>query len=156
MALNVRIETPDTTKVVDGLEARNISFAQLEAIIQRVAMEALASMRDDLSSHVQTGLTIESTGITKVAQTTNMVSMFVGSQTRGAQLRWLDQGRGEVVPKHMTPTGKLGYLRFVLNPSGVLIFTRYARPTAGIGLIEKAASRAMSQVSNIIDSQLRS
>ena len=151
--MELRIETPDHEHVRSWIVSKNITFPQLQSMIIQMCDVAGYSMMEDLGSHTRTGQTIRSIEAVPVELGETRVAYFVGSRIRGNQLRWLDKGRGEVRPKHLTPKGKLGYLRFITR-DGILIFTRYSRPTAGIGLINKAVTQALSRASTIIDAQI--
>jgi hypothetical protein len=148
--MTLRIETPDHERTLEWINERNITFAELQSVVIQMADVAGYSMIEDLGTHVRTGQTIQSIEAVPIELSETHVAYFVGSRQRGQILRWLDKGRGEVRPKHLTKSGQLGYLRFLTYPEGLVIFTRYSRPTVGIGLIEKAANRAMARVSNII------
>ncbi len=152
--MTLRIETPNHSKTMEWIMNRNITFPQLQSMIIDMADTAGYSMLEDLGSHTRTGQTIQSIESVPVELSESRVAYFVGSRSRGQILRWLDKGRGEVRPKHLTPSGKMGYLRFLTYPEGVIIFTRYSRPTIGIGLIQKAVDRAMSRVSSIIETYI--
>ena len=148
--MNVTIETPNHAQVIQYIQNIAATPMQLEQIVQLMAQEALRSMREDLASHSRSGATIESLETWPVTNTATSYALAVGTQTRGRQLRWLDKGRGEVRPIHLTKTGKMGFLRWLSWPSHAIVFARYARATAGLNIMQKAGALAMVQSGAIV------
>jgi hypothetical protein len=139
--MDVIIETPTHNDSILFIEQRRMSPYQMDTAVQGMAFAALNSLRTSLSSHIRTGLTTESLQIRKLGQTDSIVRYGVGTWSRGAQLYWLDQGRGEVTPKNRK------YLKFQTWPAKTWIYAKRARATKGIGCMAQAAEKA-SQSAN--------
>ena len=146
--MDVLIDTPNHNDSIRFIEQRRMSPYQMDAAVQGMAFAALDSLRASLSSHIRTGLTTESLQIRKLGQTDSMVRYGVGTWSRGAQLYWLDQGRGEVVPKNRR------FLRFQAWPAKTWIFTKRSAPTKGIGCMARAAQAAMIVANQSVNAAL--
>lgn len=114
-----------------------------EDIMQRIAFTALENMRESMTGHNRSSLTVESLMMWPLEQSNNQVSIAVGSQSRGQILKWLDKGRGEVRPVNRR------FLRWFTWPEHVAVFSRYSRATTGIGLMIKAGDVGITQAANI-------
>lgn len=147
--MELTVTAPNHSQVYNAVTNRRVTYLDMDTIVQSIAFEALQSIRGSLSSHIRTGLTIESTQIRKLAQSNNMVAYGVGSWTRGWQLRWLDRGRKEVYPVNRK------YLRFQLWPSHQWVFARRAAATTGLNLMSTAIQRASTSAPKIVERVLR-
>jgi hypothetical protein len=136
--MDLTVETSNHNLCMTFIEQRQVTPYQLDYALQGICSAALDSLRNSLGSHIRTGLTTESLQIRKLAQTDSMVRYGVGSWSRGKQLYWLDQGRGEVLPVNRK------YLKFQLWPSHQVVFARRAKPTKGIHCMAQAAEKGAS------------
>ncbi len=152
--MSYTIETPNHGNVVYSVAQRQPTFATLQSVVNRLADVAGYSLLESMQGHNRTGLTVRSIEAWTVAMSTSSYAVAVGSRTRGMQLKWLDRGRGEVRPKHLTKSGELGYLKFVAK-DGATIFTRYCRPTQGVGLMERARGAVQAQAERILAETLQ-
>jgi hypothetical protein len=137
MDINVDIAN---LKEADSNLDRVLGQADFEAIMQRVAYTALESMRQSMQGHNRSSLTVESLETWLLESTPEIISIAVGTRTRGNVLHWLDKGRGEVRPKNRQS------LRWFTFPEHVAVFAKYARATKGIELMAKAGATAINEV----------
>lgn len=154
MGLNIHIETPDHHHLIEQIQARQMNADKMEVVVQEIGRIAEERILDYLQGHVRTGETLSSIRTLTTMKSDAQVTVFVGTSTRGLQLRILDRGRREVYPKHLTRSGKMGWLKW-LTPEGVIVFARYSRAVAGSGIMQQAAEFAMTQAQSVIDNAMR-
>ncbi len=145
--MSLTLETSNGNAVQQYIENKQVTPAQLSSIVQQLSDIAAYTILDYQKNHVRTGQTVQSIEAWMLENTGTRVSMAVGSRTRGNQLRWLDRGRAEVRPI------RAKMLRFAL-PSGIFIFTKYARATQGIGFMDAALAKVASSAPQVINSAL--
>ena len=155
MSMTVKIDLPDHYPSLQKVATITQAYApeSLELIAWRMARVAEDSLRTDLASHVRSGETLGSIECWLLGKSQNEASYAMGTRTRGMQLYWLDQGRREVRPKHLTKTGELGWLRWV-DRNGIVVFSQYSRPTEALGIMRRAGLDALSRASAIIEEEI--
>jgi small-conductance mechanosensitive channel len=141
--MQLEISAPYHAIAVQAVQARNVTPEQMDRFINEVANVDLQVLQDYLSKHVRTGETLNSVKIRTLERSNNKVSVAVGTQTRGSQLRWLDVGRREVYPINRK------FLRWIAHPSGAIVFARHARATQASGIMRQAATTAMAKAPEI-------
>lgn len=145
MSFTIQIDIPDHAATIEKVVQQDMKGTKLEQVIQRLAQVAEASMRESLIEHTRTGATAASIMSWPVEISDATVAYQTGSQTRGAQLYWLDQGRREVYPVASR------FLHYFTFPEQIEVFSRYSRPTMPTGLMRRAALDAFSLSSAIIE-----
>ena len=143
MSIQLEVSAPNHAVAVQAIQARNITPGQLESFLTEVANADMQVLLDYLSKHIVTGETIGSIRMRLLERSNDKVTVAVGTQTRGSQLRWLDVGRKEVRPINRK------FLRWISHPSGVIIFSRYSRATQPSNIMRTAATVAMSKAPEI-------
>ncbi|MFA5307147.1 MAG: hypothetical protein WC365_06900 [Candidatus Babeliales bacterium] len=143
MSIQLEVSTPYHAVAVQNLQMRNITPGQLESFLTEVANADMQVLLDYLSKHIVTGETIGSIRMRLLERSNDKVSVAVGTQSRGSQLRWLDRGRGEVRPVNRK------FLRYIAHPSGVIIFSRYSRATQPSNIMQTAATTALAKAPEI-------
>lgn len=142
--MQLEISAPYHAIAVQAVQARNVTPGQLESFLTEVANADMQVLLDYLSKHVRTGETIGSIRMRLLERSNDKVSVAVGTQTRGSQLRWLDVGRREVYPINRK------FLRWIAHPSGAIVFARHARATQASGIMRQAALTAMAKAPEIM------
>jgi hypothetical protein len=136
--MDITLSFPDHEQVINVLNSK-LNSADFEAIINAGAFHALESVRNVLRSHVRTGETLESVTTWKITDTPQVLSIAVGSQTRGQILKWLNNGRGPVRPKNKK------CLRWLTFPDQIVVFAKYARATKPLKFMEPAGETALNK-----------
>lgn len=144
MSIQLHVETPTHEKVVKSIQAQSPTQAQLLSIVFEIAGVAEQQILNYMQSHFRTGATMSSIRRRIVYANALGVAVAVGSQTRGQVLRWLDLGRGEVRPLRRR------FLRYLLHPSGVVMFSKYSRATQASNIMRIAALEAVAASDSIV------
>lgn len=142
--IGVHIEIPDHLHVLEKLAEADFTTEQLEQVVLDMCRIGENSIREAISDHVRTGVTLASIESWLVQHDPNIVSYATGSRSRANQLYWLDQGRKEVRPV------RARRLRWI-DPNGIVVFSMYSRPTVALNFMRRAGLDALSQASAIIE-----
>jgi hypothetical protein len=132
-------EFPNHEQVINRLD-RILPYTSFEAIIQTAAKTAEQTIKQSLNSHNRTGETSDSVTTWTITKSDQVITLAVGSQTRGNILRWLDKGRGPVKPVNRKA------LRWLTHPDQVVVFAKYSRATKALNIMQPAAAAGLTQV----------
>jgi len=162
--MRISVHLPDHQEALEWLNEKKITWSKLDHIVQGIAIRAEGKMKElvtEATSAPSSGAypKLPSTGLTRASimswileQSEMSVSYMVGTQTRGAQLMWLDKGRGWVYPKSaralFIKKGK------AVDEFGRPIFRSFARPTQPFNILFRTASWVFSQMEEIIKTNL--
>lgn len=141
--IGLRVSLPNHEYAVQQIRAEGLSAGQLESYTTEVAREAMELLLTYLGRHVRTGQTIGSIHMRLLESSADSVTVAMGTQSRGNQLRWLDKGRKAVYPIRRR------FLRFVTFPDGALVYTKMCRATVGSDIMRSSAEAAMLKSSAI-------
>jgi hypothetical protein len=133
-------------KGLDPLLAR-LEFAPF--VLDQEAGRAMEDATHLVQDAVQ-GLTPVETGYLRASVSTQTSVYFSEIQgrvfTRVSYAPYVEEGHGEILPKHTTASGKPGFLRF--RPKGSLdpVYARRVRPVAGVYMFRRGLEVALPAV----------
>jgi len=162
--MRIDVHLPDHQNALEWLNEKKITWSKLDHIVQGIAIHAEGKMKELVTQATSAPSSgrypkLPSTGVTRasimswfVGQTETSVAYAVGTLTRGAQLMWLDRGRGWVFPKGaralFIKKGK------AVDQFGRPIFHKFARPSRAFNILFNTASYVFSQMEEIIKPNL--
>lgn len=138
--MEIQVSVPYHDAVKNQIATRNMSPQQLEGFLLEIGNANMQTLLDYLSKHMVTGQTFSSIQIRTLERTRDRVTIAVGTQSRGRELRFLDKGRREVRPINKR------FLRWVAHPSGAIVFSRYSRATQPSNIMKTAANVAITKI----------
>ncbi len=148
LTVNILITTPNHSQAVQDVQLHDPSPDVMENVLQQVARVAEESLLNYLQGHIRTAQTMSSIRLQTTEKSLNTVSVSVGSVGRGAQLRWLDKGRGEVYPIRAKK------LRWISYPEGVVVYAMHSRATQASGCMKNAGDEAIARIGSILTQTL--
>jgi hypothetical protein len=160
MSFTINVQLPNHEEAMTWLAGKDIGMDKLDSIMRDISARAEGALKQKVVEAINapsisrypklppTGLTLSSITSWLMEQSETRISYAVGSQTRGAQLYWLDRGRGWVYPKS----------RFALwikkdravDARGKPIFRLFARPSQAHNVMENALIEVIMQSDQII------
>lgn len=162
--MRISIQLPNHQEALNWLNEKEIKWGKLDHIVQGIAIRAEGKMKELITQATSAPSSgaypkIPATGLTRasimswfIGQTETSVSYAVGTLTRGAQLMWLDRGRGWIFPKN----AKALFIKRdkTVDEYGRPIFRKFARPSPAHNILFNTASWILSQVEEIIKGEL--
>jgi len=164
--MRISIQFPNHQEALNWLNEKEIKGDKLNRIMQDVAMRAEGKMKELITQATSAPSSgaypkIPSTGETRasimswlIEQSEARVSYKVGTMIRGAQLLWLNMGRGWVYPKNaralFIKQGKAA------DQFGRPIFRKFARPSPAHNILFNTASWVFSQIEQIVRNEIAS
>jgi len=162
--MRISVHLPNHQEALAWLDAREIKGDKLERIAQGFCVRAEGKMKELITNATSAPSTgrypkIPATGQTRASimswaleRSETRVSYMVGTMTRGAQLMWLDRGRGWIYPRN----ARALYIKKgkAVDEFGRPIFRAWARPSPAFNILYRTASWVMSQIEEIIRSEI--
>ena len=145
--MKISITYPNHAETIMWLDKIEIKGEKLARIVRELAMLVQAGIVEILHSELSemaTGATAASIGAWETEVGYSYVSYFVGSQSRGKILRWLDLGRGWVMPT----TARALVIK--QGRTSIPIFRAWARPSVPLYVMWRAAEQALQHLNEII------
>lgn len=166
MSLQITINLPNAQHAIEWIDSLGVKQEELDMFAQHLATNAVEYLREAVSDAIAgpsmsafpkepaSGQTVASLTFWQIYSMPEMAIYKVGSQTRGAQLYWLNMGRRAVYPIRAK---KLAIKKGKVFPP---IFADYAQPSLAYFVLQTTGNRllqnAMTLTQVFLQSRVRS
>lgn len=142
--VKIKVETPDSEEVQRWLIKTVNPEPSIRPIANRIGLETEGIMKEMVQTSTKTGgQTAASIRWWDVDTSKDLITIAVGSRIRGHILRWLDKGRGIIIPKYR------GALRFWIK--GQKIFSMRSKRAPAKDIFFKRLEKLHSRIEKIVN-----